>query len=203
MAPPAPDGLPLEEWFSGELARIAAASGGGAGRSPSLLEWSQAIPEPKFGALNFDVFPFQKQMYEWSSDDPEGVVQKAAQVGMSAWMIRWAMYFPDTRGRTALYVFPADEQARKFSNTRIKPLIQQSKYLAERVSRQEVNNVHERRIGSGFFHLTGSQSQAALESIDADVLALDEYDYLVQAHIPFAEKRIEGPLSLGYITPHE
>ena len=42
------------------------------------------------------------------------------------------------------------------------------------------------------------EAEAGLESIDADCIALDEHDLLVQAHIPVAERRI-GASSLGLI----
>lgn len=169
-------------------------------RRIAFLPWAMRIPEPKFGTLNFEAFPFQRALY---SDEvayaQEVVVQKSSQVGASAWLIRAAIFWPDTRGRTALYVFPHDKELQKFSNQRVAPLIRESEYLASRVPNDNVNNVYQRQIGHGFFNMTGSQSEAGLESVDADLLALDEYDLLVQANVPRAEQRVSGPLSLGLI----
>ena len=86
-------------------------------------EWSLPVPEPKFGTLDLTFFPYQKELYEQGWDDDEGVVMKCSQVGASAWLIRWAMFWPDTLGRTALYVFPKEKQLADFSNQRIRPLI--------------------------------------------------------------------------------
>lgn len=162
--------------------------------------WALQIPEPKFGKLNFNYFPFQDALY---GDDmayaQEGVVQKCSQVGASAWLIRWALFWPDTRGRTSFYVMPTDDGLKKFSNQRVAPVIRQSDYLRTRVPHGNVNNVFQREIGNGYLNMSGSQSESALETVDADALALDEYDLLVQANVPRAEQRVSGPLSLGLI----
>lgn len=164
-----------------------------------FMEWALRIPEPKFGTLDFRLFPYQRELYSEGVYDEDGVIQKCSQVGASAWLVRWAIFWPDTKGRTSLYVFPRDEQGRAFSNQRIRPLIRGSEYLRERVPRDHINNVKDRQIGYGWLNLRGSQSVEGLESIDADALAMDEYDYLVPDNIPNAEKRISGPLSLGLI----
>ena len=164
-----------------------------------FMAWAVRIPEPKTGTLNFDRFPFQRELYTKLDMDRDGIVQKSTQVGISAWLIRWALYWADTRGLTALYVFPKDKQMSDFSHQRLRPLIKNTEYLLRRVPQDHINNVYLRQIGAGWLNLRGSQTKEALDSVDADVLAFDEYDTLVQENIPDAERRVTGPMSKGLI----
>jgi hypothetical protein len=168
-------------------------------RVVDFLAWAKKVPEPKSGTLDFTRFPFQVELYKKLAHDRDGVVMKGTQVGVSAWLLRWAIFWADTRGLTALYVFPKDKQLGDFSNQRIRPLITGSSYLADRVPGDHINNVHLRQIGLGWINLRGSQSKEALDSVDADVLALDEYDTLTQENIPDAERRVSAPTSKGLI----
>jgi hypothetical protein len=164
-----------------------------------LMQWAIRIPEPKTGTLNFERFPFQREFYTELSHDKDGIIQKATQVGVSAWLLRWALYWADTQGLTALYVFPKDKQMSDFSHQRLRPLIKNTEYLMTRVPLDHINNVYLRQIGLGWLNLRGSQTKEALDSVDADVVAFDEYDTLVQENIPDAERRVTGPMSKGLI----
>jgi hypothetical protein len=146
-------------------------------------EWALQVPEPK-GELDFDRFPFQRELYRSSVDQHEVVIKKAAQVGVSALCIRWVMYWAGARGLTALYVFPRQRQLRDFSDARIKPLIATSPLLQELVAAGAVQNNGLKRLGVGHLILRGSESVADLQAVDADVLVLDEYDDLVQNNVP-------------------
>jgi hypothetical protein len=87
------------------------------GRDSQLdfLQWSQRIPEPKSGRLDFERFPFQRELYESGADNRELVIKKATQVGVSAHSIRWAIYWAEQAGLTAVYVFPYQRQLADFS----------------------------------------------------------------------------------------
>lgn len=155
--------------------------------------WSLRIHEPKTGQLDFDRYPFQRELY---SDEfaylPDGCIKKATQVGASAWLIRWLMFFPDTRGWTSFYLFPKEKHMHKFSDQRIKPLIQKSEYLSGRVPYGYVNNKGLKQVGRGFVNFAGSQNKDEVDSVDADVLGIDEYDRVEQQNVPDAEQRISG-----------
>lgn len=73
----------------------------------SFLEFALRVPEPK-RPLDFELFPFQRELYTDGVEHPELVVMKSTQVGASALLVRWAIYHAD-QGRTMLYVFPAEE----------------------------------------------------------------------------------------------
>lgn len=166
-------------------------------RHVDFLEWAQRIPEPK-GMLDFDRFPFQPEMYRALGICKEGVVMKSTQVGVSAFLVRWTMFWPDTRGVTALYVFPKNKQMYDFSDTRVKPLIEGSEYLQSRMPYGSVRNKGLKKIGLGHCYYRGSESKHDLQSVDADLVALDEYDDLSPGNIPDAERRISGS-QLGLI----
>lgn len=162
--------------------------------------WAERLPIPGQGSLDFSLFPFQEALY---SDEvayaKEVAIMKATQIGISEWLIRWSMFFTDTRGDTGLYVFPSLRPLRDFSDQRVKPLIQSSDYLRSRVPRGFVDNKLLKQIGFGFLNFRGSRNKTDLISVPADTLAFDEYDDLVQANIPEAEKRLSSPTSRGLI----
>lgn len=168
-----------------------------------FLEWAKRVPEPKTGALNFGRFPYQLELYQEGVEIPVLDLMKSTQVGASAWLVRWTLYWTD-QGDTTLYIFPADEQLRSFYTSRIAPLLL-TPYLAKRVADATVSNVHQREIGrvgdvgGGFLNLRGAQTVAGLETIDADEVAMDEYDLIPKEAIPVAERRISSPLSRGLI----
>ncbi len=164
---------------------------------PSFETWSQMVPEPKAGPLDFKRFPFQVELYRAGSDERELVVKKAAQVGVSTYCIRWALYWA-ARGLSALYVFPREAQLRDFSDARIKRTVEVSPVLQALMPSRSTGNKGLRQVGDGFLYLRGSESMAALQAVDADVLVLDEYDDLVQNHVPDAERRL-GASELGLV----
>jgi hypothetical protein len=163
------------------------------------LEWALRVPEPKTGTLDFDRFPFQMDMYRAMGDQRirDVVVRKATQVGVSAMTVRWALYEADRNGLTILYVFPTEKHVHDFSDARVLPMIDSSDYLAARAG--DPQNKGLRRIGIGLCYFRGAENKRGLDSVDADGLALDEYDTLNQANIPDAERRLSGPMSRGLI----
>lgn len=163
-----------------------------------FLEWSLRVPEPKAGTLNFDAFPFQPAMYDaMGGISRQIVVRKATQVGVSAMTVRWALYEADRNGRTILYVFPTLGDVHDFSDARVTPMFEGSDYLADRA--RDPFNKGLKKVGIGFVYFRGSENKRGLDSVDADGLALDEYDTLQQKNIPDAERRLSGVLSAGLI----
>lgn len=80
----------------------------------NFLPWALRVPEPKTGTLDFDRFPFQRELYDAGAGDKEAVIEKASQVGISTFALRWAMYWADQRGMTGLYLFPKRQQMYDF-----------------------------------------------------------------------------------------
>jgi hypothetical protein len=169
-----------------------------AGSRISFMEGALRVPEPK-RPLDFHTFPMQRELYEEAADDRELVVCKSTQVGVSAWALRWLLYHADTRGLTGMYVMPTLGDVWDFSSARIKPVIDNSLYLQERVSAEDPQSKGLRKVGLGFCFFRGSESKRKLDSVDADHLVFDEYDTLAQDNLSDAERRVSGPLSKGLI----
>lgn len=169
------------------------------GRQIGFMAWARKVPEPKSGPLNFTIFPPQVELYEEGVHEKEAVVMKGTQVGVSAWAMRWALFHADTKGRTALYVFPTARDMYDYSTLRVKPLIDGSSYLLSRKAPDDPDNKGMKGVGLGVVVFRGSESKRGLDSVDADIIVFDEYDTLEQANIPDAEKRVSSPLSPGLI----
>lgn len=163
-----------------------------AGRQQGLYQWSLRVPEPKTGTLDFQRYPFQRELYADLDDVRDVTVMKATQVGVSAYLVRWAMHAADVQGKTGLYVFPKLQNMLHFADSRVRPLIMGSEHLRARVPATHVQNKSLKQIGLGFVHFRGSESKDGLESVDADRLGLDEYDLLTQENIPVAEQRLSN-----------
>jgi len=166
-----------------------------AGMIISFFEWSLLVPEPKTGKLDFNRYPFQRELYDTpGAMAKEAVVKKATQVGVSTYLLRWVMWHCDVRATDSLYVFPKRQQMYDFSDARVKAAILASPYLSKRIPVGDVNNKGLKKIGRGHLYARGSESKHDLDAVPADILALDEYDTLRQENIPDAERRISGSL---------
>jgi hypothetical protein len=189
---PQVEALNITETFPGILLQK---EGKAANRIFPFRKWALRVPEPKSGTLDFERFPFQKQLYTaHGADAAELVIMKSTQVGVSAYLLRWAMYHADLAGLTALYVFPKRQQMYDFADARIRAAILGSDYLTQRIPGGYVNNKGLKQVGLGWLYARGSESKADLDSVDADALVFDEYDSLRQENIPDAERRITGSL---------
>lgn len=81
------------------------------GERMRFFDWAMRVPEAKVGPLDFDRFPFQRELYSQEVAEAEEVVlMKSTQVGISTWLLRWAMYLTDIMGYTTLYLFPKRQQ---------------------------------------------------------------------------------------------
>lgn len=165
----------------------------------SFWDWSLGVPEPKTGRLDFERFPFQPELYR---DEGAGVkdmvIVKGTQIGVSAWLLRFALYWADMRALSALYLMPKTKQLYDFGDARVRAVIRKSSYLMSRVPREHTQNKGLKQIGGGWVYFRGSDSIHDLESADIDVLCMDEYNRLAPNNIPVVERRTSGSL-LGLI----
>ena len=123
-----------------------------------FFEWALKVPEQR-GALDFETFPMQKELYESFGAPREGVLQKGTQVGVDAWLIRWAMYWADVHGLNMMYLFPTEKLMYRFSDARIRPLLN-GPYLRTKVPHSMVQNKSLRAIGTGMLYCVGSETCA-------------------------------------------
>ncbi len=132
----------------------------------------------------------------------EMVVYKAGQLGVSEYLVSYALHAADERLATVLYVMPTDTHVSDFSSARIGPAIEASPYLAGIVvegaasgGKRGADRVTLKRVRYRFIYLRGAQvdpkgTANQLKSIDADVLIIDEEDEMDPRAIPIAEKRL-------------
>lgn len=164
-----------------------------------LLSWSRGYRMEARGALDFERFPFQRELYEAFGDRSlrSVDVMKASQCGISAAGVSLALYAADVWAANVLYVFPGFEDAHDFSDTRVATAIRSSAYLRTRV--RSTNNKGLKRIGEGFVYFRGSGSEQQALSVPADVLVLDEYDRLDQRQVPMFLRRLSSGTSMKLV----
>lgn len=184
--------------MSGVLPRVRTAGGPlNAENALGFRQWAEQVPALKAGKLNFDLFPYQKEIYDsFGAGHKDVVVRKGTQVGASELMVRWALWQADVHGRTIMYVFPTSADVYDWGDIRIQPLFERAP-LMDRIG--EPFNKGLKHVGPGFVAFRGSESKRKLDSVDCDGLCFDEYDTLNQRNIPDAERRISGQLSAGLI----
>src|SRR5207245_908211 len=169
------------------------------GSGPSLLRWSRAFRMEDHRPLDFDLFPFQRELYDAFGDrDLSRVdVMKSAQCGISAAAVSLALYAADRWNANVLYVLPTEALAETFSDTRVRRSIADSLYLSERLTDTDSKGL--KRLGEAYLYFVGSGSEAQALSVDADLLVLDEFDRLDMAQVPLFERRLNAPTSLRLI----
>lgn len=167
----------------------------------SFYDFATSVPEPK-RPLDLDRFAFQRELYSSAGEIAALIsVMKAAQIGVSAWLIRWALRTAD-KGATTLYVMPRERQATEFSTLRLGTVIAGSAYLRIRQDLKRTTKSDTKRLksmGDGYLAVRGSKSEDELVSVDADALALDELDRLVQSNLPRVMQRVTGPLAWNVV----
>jgi hypothetical protein len=172
-------------------------------RNPdSLLEWCLAWRS--FQGRPMRLVPALQQLYE--DRHPLVVIQKAAQVGISEFLINTALWVADTgqggRGN-ALYVMPTQGQVDDFSQARFDKAVVESPHLQSRLfppppGRQGPARQRLKKVGAGYIYLRGADSRRQLTSVDADVVLLDEYDLMGEGVLDLAQKRLASS-RLGWL----
>lgn len=111
-------------------------------------------------------------------------------MGFSQWGINCTLNFLDTTDENALVVFPTFDSASIFSNSRFKPVIEESPYLQSIVT--GLDNVGVKQVGTNFLYFRGSERRIHLKQIPAGFLMLDELDEMMLDNIPLAEARLDA-----------
>lgn len=164
-----------------------------------MRAWALLVPE-RGVPLNFKHFAFQEAWYsEEVANAREVVWEKASQVGMSAYAWRWGARRIEAYGDRGIYFFPTDDDVVEFGRTRIDASIADSEFLRSRIPPGGTMNVHLKQLGDGDISLRGTQSKAAVQSVDADFIVFDEYDLLNPANLEQAERRVAGAQAAGRV----
>ena len=124
------------------------------------------------------------------------VVMKGAQIGATEAGNNWIGYVIHHAPGPMLAVQPTVELAKRFSQQRVDPLIEESPVLRERVaparSRDSGNTVLAKEFPGGILVMTGANSAVGLRSMPVRYLFLDEVD----AYPPSADEEGE-PVALA------
>jgi len=141
---------------------------------------------PKGDPLDFYNHPYLIDIY---SDLSEVIiVEKSAQTGLTTFGINRALWFGDTQNVSIIYTFPTSGDVSEFSKARVKPIIQASSYLMNRIS--DIDAVELKQIGKSFIYFRGTWSERQAISIDADMLIHDETDRSKPAIISMYKERL-------------
>jgi hypothetical protein len=184
----------------GDVRRNAATERGEKVEHRSMRDYAELIPE-NGAPLDFAKYPFQIEPFysDEIADAEESVVMKATQIGCSSGAIRWAVRRCDQFGETVIYFFPTQTHVKEFGNERLEPSIAASTYLSERIPRGHTRNKSQKHIGLGFLNLRGMQSKAAVQSIAASAVVIDDYDDAPSERIAEAEQRLGGAEGSGRV----
>lgn len=175
---------------------------------PSLLDWAltyrpMLIPDRPF---DLEGHKYLRGIYECQAKTM--VVYKAAQMGISEYLLSYVLHACDKRKATCLYIFPNDGLISDFSTARLSPAIEASTYLASIVhdhtgkdGKKGANRVTLKRIRDRFLYMRGGQVKPdgrspQLKSIDADLVVIDEIDECDPRVRDIAAKRL-GHSGLG------
>lgn len=112
-------------------------------------------------------------------------------MGLSERLLAEAVWVCEQLGKNTLYTFPASSQLQDFTQARLDPVFQYSKYLNSvyQESSDSVQKIELKKIGKGHLYFRGSQNEKQIISIDADIVILDERDRFREESVPFIDKR--------------
>ena len=184
------DGLALQILAAQELARRP---------EGTLADWTLGHRRMRGAPLQLP--PAQRDLH--ADPHPFIVIQKAAQVGISEYLINtalWAAACVHGGRGTAIYFMPTESGIRDFVAARVEPAIAQSPTLAALVGRQGdgergPDSGQLKRVGDGYIYFRGADSPRQLQSVDSDVVILDDYDRMPPGGLALA-------LVLGSGGPH-
>lgn len=125
------------------------------------------------------------------------VVRKPTQVGVSFTTIIKVLYSGDGEAINIIYTLPTNPEAREFVVAKFDPIIERSPGLREQVQRvafrdKPVWSSVLKRIGEAYYFFRGSWVVWKAQSIDADILVVDELDFQKSDIRSMYEERLEG-----------
>ena len=127
--------------------------------------------------------PWQIQII--NDPHPDLAVIKSRQLGLSEMGVGKLLHFADTKSYDAikaLYAFPTNRQMEDFVKTRLDPALAKGYYAS--ILDPQNDSLKVKGIRDSFIYFRSSSTPNALEGVDIDYLALDEYDrvpYLAEA----------------------
>lgn len=169
-----------------------------AARDLPLLDWMHKHRSQLAPYRSFDIKNHKYLVDIYNCKAQKMVLYKAAQMGISEYMISCALYGCSTLMATTLYIFPTDGSASDFATERLGPAIDASDYINSLVTtgtERGADRVKLKRIGDRFLYFRGAKvnkegKAPQLKSVAADQIIIDEVDECDQRAIPLAQKRL-------------
>jgi len=132
------------------------------------------------------------------------VVRKCTQVGASFSTNVKMVHLGSQAPLTTIYTLPTSSEAKNFVLTKFDPMIERSPGLLEMVKKVVLRerilfNSVVKRIGPSYYFFRGSWTSWGAQSIDADVLVIDELDFQKPDVRHMWEERTEGSASQDII----
>jgi hypothetical protein len=143
--------------------------------------------------ISFDGRPYLKQVYE--SESPRLVIRASRQVEKSTFLVNSIIYFAVSQpGIHIACVFPRQEQARVFSQSRLRATIEGSPLIRRLLLGKDGRKpkvTHLRFRNSSEVYIRAAYHTAdAVRGLDADVLIVDEFQDIAAGGLPVMEETL-------------
>ena len=140
--------------------------------------------------FSFKGYEFQRAILDDQSR--ELVVVKPSQCGLSEIQVRKALAFVRrNQGVSSLLSLPTEEMYKRFSNTRIKPMVEGERAFNLEDDGKAVRSMSMIQLGSSFLYITGCTEKDAT-SLPLDFLLHDELDLSPQPIISLFASRLQN-----------
>jgi len=144
-------------------------------------------------------------MWDYLTDPHNRIVlQKCTQVGATFSTILKILYLGSKSNISVIFTLPTSGDVKDFVLSKFDPVVRSSPQLQAKVtkdplSRRAIYSTVLKRIGGSHFFFRGSWSAHFAQSIDADVLVVDELDFQKPDIRKMYEERLEGARSKDII----
>jgi hypothetical protein len=143
--------------------------------SLSSSDWVVKYTKLKGVHYSFLDHEFQKAIID--DPNPQVIVKKCAQVGLSEVMVRQIVSFlARNQGLTAIITQPTRKNALDFSTTRIDDILKESPLLHAMLDSQ-VDSKELKKLGKSYMYIKGTIGAKSAISVPADMLIHDELDF--------------------------
>lgn len=168
------------------------------------MEWvkEKKIKTPKGEPIEFHDHAF---LWDYLVDEaPRIVVQKCTQIGISFTSLIKIIFRGDQDPLSVIYTLPTSGDVKDFVLSKFDPLINSSVSLRSKVTRdpltrRAVFSTVLKRIGNTHYFFRGSWASHRAQTIDADILVVDELDFQKEDVRTMYEERLSGSSSKDII----
>lgn len=130
----------------------------------------------RMGGRPFSFKDHEYQIRILQSDAPIKIVRKCSQVGISELAARYSLALLNMIDNfSIIYTFPTVDFGRKFTKSRLDPIIEASRTLSDAL--QGSDSTELKRFNNSLMYLRGTYGSNQAISVPADLVIHDEYDF--------------------------